>query len=98
MTTVDAALAPPAPLARTVPRFLGVAVQLGLLLGAVYLLRIEPNRLDTNRPFFVVFSLAAAGFLVHAWLPRRWRPAFFALLSMATVVLLLGWADGACVL
>jgi hypothetical protein len=96
MTTVDAppaALAPPDRLARTLPRFLAVAAQLALILVAARLLRIEPNR-----PFFAVMYLAAGGFAVHAWLPRRVRPAFFVALSLAALVLILGWETAAWVL
>jgi hypothetical protein len=96
MATVDVpptALAPPDRLARTLPRFLAVVAQLALILAAVRLLRIEPNR-----PFFAVMYLAAGGFVIHAWLPRRFRPAFFVLLSLAALVLILGWETAAWVL
>jgi hypothetical protein len=54
--------------------------------------------IDPGRPFFAVMCLAAAGCLLHAWLPHRFRLAFFVLLSLASAVLLLGWTAAACVL
>ncbi len=63
-----------------------VALQLALILLTVHLFKIEPNL-----PFLAVLCLAAGGFLVHTWLPRRFRLAFFCLLSLASAVLLFGW-------
>jgi hypothetical protein len=74
-------------------RFLVVCGELALVLVAVRLFKIEEQR-----SFFVLMCLAAGGFVVHAWLPTRFRLAFFCLLSLAAVVLLLGWTDGAWVL
>ena len=80
-------LAAPAtrPLLREAGRFLLVSLQLALVLVVIHLFKIEPRL-----PFFGVMCLAVGGFLVHAWLPARFRLAFFALLSMAAFVLLLG--------
>ena len=38
----------------------------------------------------MAFCLASAGFLVHHWLPERWRLQFFVLLSVGGVVLVMG--------
>jgi hypothetical protein len=87
MPAVDAppAAAPPERLAHTLPRFLAIAAQLALILLGIHLLHYEPNR-----PFFPVMYLAAGGFVVHAWLPQRFRLAFFCLLSLGAAVLILG--------
>jgi D-alanyl-lipoteichoic acid acyltransferase DltB (MBOAT superfamily) len=66
--------------------FVLVLLELALILLTVYLFKIEPNL-----PFLAVLCLAAGGFLVHAWLPPRFRLAFFCLLSLASAVLLFGW-------
>ncbi|HEY7424844.1 MAG TPA: SGNH/GDSL hydrolase family protein [Gemmataceae bacterium] len=71
---------------RGILSYLTVVVQLALILLTVHLFKIEPNL-----PFLAVMCLAAGGFLVHAWLPQRFRLAFFCLLSLASAVLLLGW-------
>src|SRR5262249_31095733 len=39
--------------------------------------------------------LAFAGFVVHAWLPLRWRMPCFALLSLSAIGLVLGPQEGA---
>src|SRR5262249_38601755 len=76
----------------SLPRFLAVSVQLALILLTVHLFKIEPNL-----PFFALMCLAAGGFLIHAWPPRRFCPAFFCLLSVASAVLLLGWTAAGCI-
>src|SRR5262245_8966354 len=76
-----------------VTRFLAIACQLALILLAVYLLRIE-----RQLPLFQVLCLAAAGFLVHSWLPSQYRLPFFGLLSVGAILALLGWPDSAWVL
>jgi hypothetical protein len=94
MTTVDAPA--PARASKSAPelsRFLAVSFQLALILLVVYRFNLEPHR-----PFLAVLCLAAVGFLVHAWLPRSLRAGFFALLSMSSVVFLLGWTTGGWVL
>jgi len=73
----------------SLPRFLAIVAQLALILLIISLYRIEPNR-----PFFAVMYLAAGGFVIHTWLPWSWRPAFFALLSLAAALLILGWPSG----
>lgn len=70
--------------------FLLVAVQLALILVVV-------NRFDVaeRNHFFPVLCVAVAGYLVHVCLPSRLRLAFFALLSVGTVLAFLGWPNGA---
>ena len=74
-------------------RFLLVAAQLGLVLLAMALFRIE-----ANRGFIRLAPLVFGGFVVHAWLPLRLRPPCFLLLCVAGVVVVLGPSDGAWVL
>jgi hypothetical protein len=44
--------------------------------------------------FFPVLCLAAAGYVVHAWLSPRLRAPFFGLLSLGCILFVLGWPDG----
>jgi hypothetical protein len=60
---------------------------------ALTLLVISQFELE-NRTFFNVMLLAAAGFVVHALLPLKYRLAFFAVLSLASIMLVLGPVDG----
>src|SRR5262245_20849335 len=69
------------------PRFLAVGVQLALILLTIHLFKFEPKH-----PFLAVMCLGAGGFVVHAWLPPRFRLAFFCLLSLVSAVVLLGWS------
>src|SRR5438445_2383161 len=69
--------------------FLLIGLELVLILAVVYQFDIE-----AQKHFFPVLCLAAAGFLVHAWLPLRFRAAFFVLLSLAGIVFVLGWPNG----
>ena len=48
--------------------------------------------------FFVVALIAGGGFLVHALLPRAAKLPFFALLSIATILVTLGPVQGAWLL
>src|SRR5688500_13721475 len=64
--------------------FAGIAIQVGLVLAAAVLFRIE-----LERGFATVAALIFGGFLVHAWLPLRLRLPFFVLLSMTAIGLLL---------
>ena len=78
------------------PAFWGfalVALQLALILLIVYTYEVG-SRLH----FFPVLCVAAGGFVVHAALPPRFRLAFFCLLSLATVVFVLGGPDGGLVI
>ena len=74
-------------------RLLLVILELALVAGVVYLFKIE-----SRRYFFPVFCWITAGFGIHACLPMRYRLLFFALLSMATILFVLGLAHGAAVL
>jgi hypothetical protein len=74
-------------------RFLVVAGQLLLILAVIYLFDVEGRRY-----FFPVMCLAVGGFVVHAWLPARFRLGFFTLLSLAGILLFLGWPNGGWVL
>lgn len=70
-----------------------VGLELALIVWVVHCFHIEGTTL-----FFRVLCLAAGGFLIHAWLPRPWRAAFFALLSLFGILLVLGWPNGAWVI
>jgi hypothetical protein len=72
--------------------FLVLCLELALLLAVVYLFDIEGPRY-----FLPVLGLACGGFVLHAWLPARFRLGFFALLSLAGLVLFLGWPQSAYV-
>jgi D-alanyl-lipoteichoic acid acyltransferase DltB (MBOAT superfamily) len=66
-----------------------VCLQLVLILVVAYQFDVE-----AQKPFFPMLCLAAAGFVVHAWLPRRFRTGFFILLSLAAMLFVLGWPNG----
>lgn len=77
------------PRSARLPGFLAVCLQLLLILAVVRLFDIgERNH------FFFVLACAVGGFVIHAWLPTRWRLWFFSLLSMGTILFVLGWPDG----
>jgi hypothetical protein len=78
--------------AREDVRFIGVLIQFGLLVLVI-------RRFDFERGLFGdVAVLAWAGFLVHHWLPARWRLPFFAVLSAVSIPLALGLRMGAFVI
>jgi D-alanyl-lipoteichoic acid acyltransferase DltB (MBOAT superfamily) len=86
---VDAARSPPAPLEDAEGRigwadFALIAFQLVLLLLVLRQYQIE------NAAFRWLAQLAFAGFVIHAFLPLRYRLPFFALLSLAGAVMVLG--------
>ena len=64
--------------------FLGLTVQLGLVLGLALIYRLE-----LERGFEIVAALILGGFIVHSWLPDRARLPWFLFLSFAAVGLLL---------
>jgi hypothetical protein len=70
-----------------------VCLQLALLLLVVYRFDIA-----AKEHFFPVLCLAVAGFTVHAWLPHGLRSGFFVLLSLAGILFVLGWPNGAWVM
>jgi hypothetical protein len=76
-----------------IARFLILALELVLIAAIVHLFRIEERR-----HFFPVLCVIIGGFLIHAWLPMKFRMAFFALLSVGGLVLVLGVANGLLVL
>ncbi|HMF19814.1 MAG TPA: hypothetical protein VKE98_21595, partial [Gemmataceae bacterium] len=97
MTMIDSATMrkpfPPASTTFSMGRlrvFVFVVLELALILLVVHCFRIEETR-----PFFPMLCLAAGGFALHAWLPRPWRAHFFVLLSLFSILLLLGWPNGA---
>ncbi len=64
---------------------------------AIILLLVRRYALEGDA-FFAVALLAAAGFAVHAFLPRAAKLPFFAALSIASIVITLGLAQGAWLL
>jgi hypothetical protein len=70
-----------------------VGAQLGLILVIVYQFEVA-----ARNHFFPILCLAVGAFLVHAWLPVRWRPAVFPLASVGGILFILGWPAGGWVL
>ena len=69
-----------------------IAAEFALIVAAIRLLNIESNA------FELILTLALGGFLVHHFLPAAWRQTFFAALSVAGVLMVFGWGDGAWLL
>ena len=69
-------------------KVLGLASELGLLLFVIYYFKLE------SQAFFHLAVLASGGFLVHYFLPLRYRLPFFFALSLAGLGLVLGWQAG----
>ena len=69
-----------------------ITVQFALVVAAIRLLNVESNA------FELVVTVALGGFLVHHFLPAAWRQTFFAALSVASVLMVFGWEDGAWLL
>jgi hypothetical protein len=84
VTATVTAPAAPVPGDRAALRLALVAGQLLVLLAAVWIFRLE------NRTVFWLLAAAVAGFVVHAHLPPRYRLVFFGLLSLASVIAVLG--------
>ncbi len=73
-----------------VSRFAAIAVQLALVLLVMFLYEIErPRGMERIIPLIFV------GFVIHAWLPLRFRMPFFLAVSVASVVLILGLVNSA---
>lgn len=72
-----------------VVRFLGILVQLVLLLAVVSRFQIE------SEAFIRLTALTVAGFAIHYFLPLQRRLPFFVLLSMAGIVMVLGVVSAA---
>src|SRR5206468_4233894 len=81
--------APPLAPASRFRAFVLVCLELALVVAVVYQFDIEATRY-----LFPVLCLAVVGFTVHAWLPGRLRIGFFVLLSLAAILLVLGWPNG----
>jgi hypothetical protein len=73
--------------------FVLVCLQLALILLIVHRFDIE-----TQKHFFPMLCLAVAGFVVHTWLPGRYRVWFFTGLSLAGLLFVLGWPNGTWVI
>ena len=73
-------------------RLAAVALQLAVIVAAIRIFNIETNAFET------VAMLALGGFVVHHLLPAPARLPFFALLSVASVVIVLGIAAGTSLL
>lgn len=85
--------APVSGLGQRVSRFALLLVELVLIAAVVHSFQIE-----SQRHLFPVLCLTIAGFAIHAWLPGGLRFPFFALLSVASVLFVLGTVNGAWVL
>jgi hypothetical protein len=68
------------------------ALQFGGLVLLVWAFEIE------SRSLFEVLVLAFVGFLIHVWLPADQRLRLYGALSVASVLLVLGWSQGGVVL
>ena len=73
-------------------RLLGIVLQLGLILVATHLFQVE------SQAFWSLSILVTGGFVVHALLPLRFRMAFFALLSLVGIGVVLGPYNAAWVI
>ncbi len=73
--------------------FVLVCLQLALILLLVHRFDIE-----SQKHFFPVLCLAAGGFVIHSWLPGRWRSWFFTALSLSGLLFVLGWPHSAWVI
>lgn len=69
--------------------FLCILAQLGVLTLVMRQFQIEGGA------FLRLWVLTVAGFTLHAFLPLRLRPPFFLVLSLAGIVLVLGFANAA---
>jgi hypothetical protein len=87
--------APSPPTSRT-GRLWGYAA-VGIQLALVLLI-VHHYDVAARNHFFAVLCAAAGGFVVHACLPPRFRLAFFCLLSLVVLIVVLGWPNGARVI
>jgi D-alanyl-lipoteichoic acid acyltransferase DltB (MBOAT superfamily) len=76
----------------SLPHFALVAVQLLLVLVLIRQFQIE------GKSFVELTAYAFAGFAVHAFLPLPWRLPFFALLSLGSIVFVLGVVNAAWII
>jgi len=73
-----------------ISKFLSVAVQLGLLVLVIGQFRLENQAFYSNIMLLTFYS-----FLIHYFLPFRYRLPFFLLLSLAAIAGILGFVNGA---
>jgi hypothetical protein len=81
-------------------RFLGRAAGFLLVVAQLALLLVIVRLFDVagRNHFFPVLCLVVGGYLVHAWLPARWRAPFFCALSLGGILFVLGWPNGGYVI
>lgn len=72
--------------------FAVIVVQLALALLVLRQFQIE------GKAFVSLAAYIFAGFLIHAHLPLQWRLPFFSLLSLGSIVFVLGWANAAWIM
>lgn len=72
-----------------VSKFLSLVAELGLLVLAIRLFHLENQAVYEN-----LMVLTFYGFLVHYFLPARFRLAFFLLLSLGAITGILGFTNG----
>jgi len=69
-----------------------ITVEFALIVAAIGLLNIESSA------FALVLAISLGGFLVHHFLPAAWRWCFFAVLSVTSVLAVMGWHHGGVLL
>ena len=72
--------------------FVAIALQL-----ALFLLIVHYYEIGSRLHFLPVLCVAIGGFVIHSILPPRFRLVWFCALSIATVLIVLGWPNGAFV-
>ncbi|MEW6404703.1 MAG: hypothetical protein AB1649_23135, partial [Chloroflexota bacterium] len=72
-----------------ISNFLGIAVQLGLLVFVARLFHLENQALYQN-----LMLLTFYGFLIHYLLPSQYRLPFFLFISLAAIAGILGFVNG----
>ena len=89
MTTTTEIAQPRPQAGREVGALAWIAVQLGVIL-------VLARAFNLESPAFygIVLPLAAGGFLIHHWLPRRYQLWFFVALSVAGILLVFGLVSG----
>ncbi|MGK0303400.1 MAG: hypothetical protein ACI89X_004293, partial [Planctomycetota bacterium] len=68
-----------------VMRWLAIALQFGVVILLIHTYELQ------NRKLLELLVLAFGGFVVHSVLPLAWRLPFFGLLSVAGIVMTVGW-------
>src|SRR5262245_18035967 len=74
-------------------KFAVIAFELALMLVVINHFEV----LSRNH-LFALLCMVGGGFVVHAWLPARFRLGFFCLLSVAGILFILGWPNGVWVI